>query len=148
MSESDERLHYEDCRVGDRIVEVTVLPINDNAPEITGQRVLVLGGGNVAIDVALTARRKGAKSVTLVCLESREEMPAWEYEIEEALESEIEIVNSLGPKTFFIDKSNRVSGIEFKTCTATFGSDGRFNPRYNENECRPIFGDTIIISIG
>ncbi len=113
-----------------------------------GEDVVVVGGGNVAIDVALTAKRKGAKKVTLVCLESRDEMPAWQHEIEEALEGDIEIVNSFGPKAFFIDKSNKVSGIEFKTCTAVFDDDGRFNPSYDENECQPIFGDTIIISIG
>ena len=93
-----------------------------------GEDVIVVGGGNVAIDVALTAKRKGAKNVTLICLESREEMPAWEHEIEEALEGDIEIVNSFGPKEFFIDKDNKVSGIEFKTCTAVFDNDGRFNP--------------------
>ncbi len=113
-----------------------------------GEEVIVVGGGNVAIDVALTAKRKGAKSVTLVCLERREEMPAWEYEIEEALEGDIEIINGYGPKAFFIDRSSRFSGIEFKTCTAVFDDDGRFNPSYDENECRPIFGDTVIISIG
>lgn len=113
-----------------------------------GEDVIVVGGGNVAIDVALTAKRKGAKNVTLICLEKREEMPAWEHEIEEALEGDIKIINSFGPKAFFIDKSNKVSGIEFKTCTAVFDSDGRFNPSYDENECQPLFGDTVIISIG
>jgi NADPH-dependent glutamate synthase beta subunit-like oxidoreductase len=85
-----------------------------------GDEVLVIGGGNVAVDVALTAKRKGAKNVTMVCLEKREEMPAWEHEIEEALESEIKIVNSFGPKSFFIDQNKRFSGIEFKTCTAVY----------------------------
>ncbi|MGD9211944.1 MAG: FAD-dependent oxidoreductase, partial [Desulfobacteraceae bacterium] len=113
-----------------------------------GKDVIVVGGGNVAIDVALTAKRKGAETVTLICLEKREEMPAWEYEIEEALESDIKIVNSFGPKSFFIDKSNKVSGIEFKTCTAVFDENGRFAPSYDEDACRPFFGDTIIISIG
>ncbi len=113
-----------------------------------GEEVLVVGGGNVAIDVALTAKRKGAQKVTLICLESRDEMPAWEHEIEEALESEIEIVNSFGPKSFFIDKSKRVSGIDFKTCTAVFDGEGRFNPQYNEQACQPYFGDTVIIAIG
>jgi heterodisulfide reductase subunit A-like polyferredoxin len=113
-----------------------------------GEEVLVVGGGNVAIDVALTAKRKGAKKVTLVCLERREEMPAWEHEIEEALEGDIEIVNSYGPKTFFINKANKVSGIEFKTCTAVFDAEGRFNPAYDESACTPIFGDTVIVSIG
>jgi NADPH-dependent glutamate synthase beta subunit-like oxidoreductase len=93
-----------------------------------GDDVIVVGGGNVAIDVALTAKRKGAKNVTLICLEKREEMPAWEHEIEEALEGDITIVNSFGPKSFFIDKGNKVSGIEFKTCTAVFDDNGRFNP--------------------
>ncbi|RLC12050.1 MAG: 4Fe-4S ferredoxin, partial [Deltaproteobacteria bacterium] len=61
-----------------------------------GEDVVVVGGGNVAIDVALTAKRKGAKNVTLICLEAREEMPAWQHEIEEALEGDIQIVNSYG----------------------------------------------------
>ncbi len=113
-----------------------------------GDDVIVVGGGNVAIDVALTAKRKGAKKVTLICLEKREEMPAWEHEIEEALEGEIEIVNSFGPKSFFIDKGNKVSGIEFKTCTAVFDDNGRFNPQYDDNACQPYFGDTVIVSIG
>lgn len=113
-----------------------------------GDEVIVVGGGNVAIDVALTAKRKGAKKVTLICLEKREEMPAWEHEIEEALEGDIEIVNSFGPKSFFIDKSNNVSGIEFKTCTAVFDGEGRFNPQYDENVCQPYFGDTVIVAIG
>ncbi len=113
-----------------------------------GDDVLVIGGGNVAVDVALTAKRKGAKNVTMVCLESRDEMPAWEYEIREALESDIKIVNNFGPKAFFIDKSKRVSGIEFKTCTAVFDENGRFNPSYDENECQPMFGDTVIVAIG
>ena len=116
-------------------------------PEI-GEDVIVVGGGNVAIDVALTAKRHGAKNVTLLCLESREEMPAWEHEIEEALEGDITIVNSFGPKSFFIDKDKRVSGIEFKTCTRVFDENGRFNPQFDEQVCQPFFCDTVIISIG
>ncbi|MBT8342308.1 MAG: FAD-dependent oxidoreductase [Desulfatitalea sp.] len=113
-----------------------------------GEDVIVVGGGNVAIDVALTAKRKGAKNVTLICLESREQMPAWEHEIEEALEGDINIVNSFGPKSFFIDKDKKVSGLEFKTCTAVFDDNGRFNPSYDDNACQPFFGDTVIIAIG
>jgi heterodisulfide reductase subunit A-like polyferredoxin len=114
-----------------------------------GKDVIVVGGGNVAIDVALTAKRLGAGSVTLLCLERREEMPAWEHEIEEALESEITIVNSYGPKTFFIDKDDhRVSGIEFKSCTQVFDQNGRFNPLYDDAVCRPFFCDTVIVAIG
>jgi heterodisulfide reductase subunit A-like polyferredoxin len=113
-----------------------------------GDEVLVIGGGNVAVDVALTAKRKGAKNVTMVCLEKREEMPAWEHEIQEALESEIKIVNSFGPKSFFIDQNKRFSGIEFKTCTAVFDETGRFSPTYDEAACQAFFGNTLIIAIG
>ncbi|MFP4160245.1 MAG: FAD-dependent oxidoreductase, partial [Desulfobacterales bacterium] len=114
----------------------------------TGKDVLVIGGGNVAIDVALTAKRKGAENVTMVCLESREEMPAWEHEIEEAMAEDVKIVNSYGPKNFFINNENRFSGIEFKTCTAVFDEEGRFNPRFDENACEAFFGDTVILAIG
>jgi NADPH-dependent glutamate synthase beta subunit-like oxidoreductase len=113
-----------------------------------GEEVLVIGGGNVAVDVALTAKRKGAKNVTMVCLEKREEMPAWEHEIREALESEIKIVNSFGPKSFFIDQNKRFSGIEFKTCTAVFDENGRFSPTYDESACQAFFGNTLIVAIG
>jgi len=117
-------------------------------PDI-GRDVIVVGGGNVAIDVALTAKRLGTENVTLLCLESREEMPAWEHEIREALESDITIVNSFGPKSFFIDKDDkRVSGIEFKSCTQVFDDNGYFNPQYDETVCRPFFGDTVIVAIG
>ncbi len=114
-----------------------------------GNNVLVIGGGNVAVDVALTAKRKGAENVTMVCLERREEMPAWEHEIEEALEGDIKIVNSYGPKSFFIDPDlKKFSGIEFKTCTAVFDGEGRFSPSFDENACEAFFGDTVIIAIG
>lgn len=113
-----------------------------------GESVLVVGGGNVAVDVALTARRKGARKVTLVCLEARDEMPAWEHEIQEALEAGIEIANSLGPKSFLVDEDNKAKGIEFKSCTAVFDSENRFNPQYDENVCQSFLVDTVIVSIG
>ncbi len=114
-----------------------------------GKDVLVIGGGNVAVDVALSARRTGAENVTMICLEKRGEMPAWEHEIQDAIDEKIQIVNSFGPKSFFIDKqSGRVSGIEFKSCTAVFDENGRFNPAFDENACQPYFADTVIIAIG
>lgn len=113
-----------------------------------GEAVIVIGGGNVAVDTALSAKRKGAKEVTLVCLETREDMPAWEHEIQEALESDIRIVNCFGPNDFFIDKAKRVSGLECKACTAVFDADGSFNPQYDENQCEAMFADTVIVAIG
>ena len=112
-----------------------------------GSRVIVIGGGNVAIDVALSAKRLGAKEVTLVCLEKREEMPAWDYEIEEALEEGVSIINSLGPNQF-LQNEGRFSGAEFKQCTAVFDENGNFNPSYDETDLTLLEGDTVIVAIG
>jgi len=112
-----------------------------------GDRVVVIGGGNVAVDVALTARRSGGKDVTLVCLEKREEMPAWDYEIEEALEEGVKIVNSLGPTRFMVE-GGKLTGVEFKCCTSVFDEDGRFKPSYNESDISSIVADTAIVAIG
>jgi heterodisulfide reductase subunit A-like polyferredoxin len=112
-----------------------------------GKRVIVIGGGNVAIDVALTAKRVGAQDVTLVCLERRDEMPAWEYEIEEALEEEVTIVNSLGPNRFLKEDGN-LSGIEFKCCTCVFDENGVFCPEYDETDLSEMEADTVIVAIG
>ncbi len=116
-------------------------------PVALGKKVLVIGGGNVAVDVALSAKRLGAEQVTLICLEKREEMPAWEYEIEEALEEGIEIVNSLGPKRF-LQEGGKVSGVEFKRCTSVFDAQKAFRPTYDESDLTTLSGDTVIVAIG
>ena len=112
-----------------------------------GERTIVIGGGNVAIDVALTALRSGAKEVEMVCLESREEMPAWEHEINDALDEGIKINNSWGPKGF-IEENGHVKSIKFKRCTAVFDEEGRFNPQYDESELMTLEADTVLLSIG
>ncbi len=114
-----------------------------------GKEVVVVGGGNVAVDVAQVAKRLGAEKVTLICLERREEMPAWEYEITEALEDDIEIVNSFGPKNLYLDSSKqKISGIEFRSCTRVFDADGRFSPEYDDGVCQTFNADTVIMAIG
>lgn len=115
-------------------------------PRLDG-RMVVIGGGNVAIDTAMTAIRLGASSVQLVCLESRADMPAHDWEISQAEEEGVEIHPSWGPKRFISDRG-RVSGIEFKRCTKVFDEQGRFNPQYDENECEHISADSVIIAIG
>jgi len=112
-----------------------------------GQKVIVVGGGNVAVDVAMTALRKGAQEVTLVCLEERDEMPAWEHEIETALEEGVEIINCFGPDKFLQD-DGRFSGIEFKRCTCVFDEDGAFSPQYDESDLTQVEADTVIVAIG
>ncbi|MGB3904927.1 MAG: FAD-dependent oxidoreductase [Anaerolineae bacterium] len=112
-----------------------------------GNKVIVVGGGNVAIDVALTSLRKGAQEVTLVCLEQRDEMPAWEDGIQTALEEGVEIINCFGPNEF-LRKDGTFSGIEFKRCTCVFDEDGAFNPQYDVTDLTKLDGDTVVVAIG
>jgi len=112
-----------------------------------GDRVVVIGGGNVAFDVARCARRLDAEKVTIVSLESADELPAWDWEVEEAAEEGIEIRNSWGPKTVLAE-NGLVRGLELKKCTSVFDDTGRFNPQFDENEVSALVADTIIIAIG
>lgn len=111
------------------------------------RRAIVIGGGNVAIDVARTASRTGANDVKMFCLESREEMPALVEEIEETLEEGITIGNGWGPKRIVIE-NGKVTGVEFKKCTSVFNSDGRFAPEYDENDTMIVETDVVLLSIG
>jgi heterodisulfide reductase subunit A-like polyferredoxin len=116
-----------------------------NPPQVK-DRVIVIGGGNVAVDVARTALRLGAKSVEMVCLEQREEMPALLEEIEATLEEGIVIHNGWGPKA--IVGGTGVEGIEFKKCTRVFDEKGRFSPVYDESVLTTLKADQVIIAIG
>ncbi len=116
------------------------------AEKLSG-KVMVIGGGNVAVDVSLTAKRLGADDVTMVCLEKRDEMPAWDYEIEEALEEGVNIVNSLGPLRF-LGEDNTANEVEFQECTSVFDEDGRFSPQYDDCVLTSYEADTIIVAIG
>ncbi len=109
--------------------------------------VVVIGGGNVAIDVARTAERVGSEKVHIFCLESRDEMPALIEEIEETLEEGININNSWGPSRI-ITEEGKVVGIEFKKCTSVFDKDNRFNPTYDEKDTLFIKADTVLLSVG
>lgn len=111
------------------------------------KRVCVIGGGNVAVDVALTARRVGAEEVVMVCLEKPEEMPAHRWEINQAIEEGVNIYTSWGPR--------RVSGIdgeaksiELVRCTSVFDENGRFSPRYDAAQLKEIDVDHVIFAIG
>jgi len=116
-------------------------------PPSLGKRVVVVGGGNVAVDVARTARRLGAEKVTIVCLESREEMPAWHWEIEEAEEEGILIMSSWGPRSVFAE-DGAVRGLELRKCTAVFDTEGRFRPQFDENDTATVVADNVILAVG
>jgi NADPH-dependent glutamate synthase beta subunit-like oxidoreductase/NAD-dependent dihydropyrimidine dehydrogenase PreA subunit len=109
--------------------------------------VVVIGGGNVAIDVARTGTRVGAAKTSMFCLESRKEMPALDEEIDEALAEDIEINNSWGPKRI-LTENGKVVGIEFKKCISVFDENKRFNPKFDEKEVKVVKASHILISVG
>ena len=109
-------------------------------------RVVVIGGGNVAVDVARTALRLGAKTVEMMSLEQRHEMPAYPEEVEATLQEGIKVTNGWGPRRILGDGS--ISGIELKKCTQVFGADGRFNPVYDDQQRISVEADQIITAIG
>lgn len=121
-----------------------------NLQENTGVsgKVIVIGGGNVAIDVARSSvRLEGVNKVDLYCLESRETMPAHEEEVSEALSEDIAVNNSWGPVRI-LHENGKVSGVEFKRCISTFDAEGRFSPQFDENDRKVVPCDYVLLSVG
>lgn len=112
-----------------------------------GEKVCVIGGGNVAVDAAMSARRLGAKDVRIICLERPGEMPAYPWEIAQAVEEGIAIENSWGPETVH-GKEDKVAGISCLRCVSVFDDEGKFNPRYDPAVTRNFDADTVIFAIG
>lgn len=110
-------------------------------------KTIVIGGGNVAIDVARTAKRLDHSSVGMFCLESRDTMPALKDEIHEALEEGISITNQYGPKRI-LAKNGVAYAVEFKKCLSIFDENKRFNPVFDEDDCITVEADTILLSVG
>ena len=110
-------------------------------------KTVIIGGGNVAIDVARTAVRAGAEQTSMYSLESRAIMPASAEEIAEAEEEGIRISNSWGPKRI-VAENGRVVAVEFKRCVSVFDENGRFNPKYDEDDCITVAADHVLVTIG
>ena len=111
------------------------------------EKTVVVGGGNVAVDVARAALRAGSSDVSMFCLETLEEMPADEEEIEDAKAEGISIDTSWGPKEILVEKG-KVKGIVFKKCVSVFGEDGKFSPKYDEGETKTVECDNVLLSVG
>ena len=120
--------------------------VNEGKEISLKDKILVVGGGNVAVDVALTAFRCGAKEVTMACLECREEMPANAWEIEEAIEEGIKIMPSWGPKRILRD-NGKLSQVELVRCTSVFDEDNNFCPTF-ANIKETVVADQVILAIG
>jgi len=143
--------------------------VNTGKPVEIGPRVVVIGGGNVAFDVARSAVRRpgrssaedfyeatdssrmairaGAKEVHLVCLESRDEMPADELEIREGMEEGVQLHTSRGPLRILTSGGN-VTGLATRRVKSVFDATGRFNPTFDEEPGETIPADTVLLSIG
>jgi formate dehydrogenase (NADP+) beta subunit len=136
-----------------------------------GSKVIVIGGGNVAIDVARTAARQekvevglvtevtealdvarsavrfGAKEVHMVCLEDWSEMPASKEEIHDALDERVQIHTRRGPNRI-LARNGKVVGLETVACTSVFNTSGRFDPQFAKGTEEALDADTIIMAIG
>ena len=109
--------------------------------------VVVIGGGNVAIDAARVSTRCTDAKVSMFCLEQKSDMPASEEEIAEAQEEGIEINCGWGPKEI-IEENGHVSGIVFKKCVRVFDEQGRFSPEYDEDDTVTVECSHVIFSVG
>jgi NADPH-dependent glutamate synthase beta subunit-like oxidoreductase/ferredoxin len=130
-------------------------------PPVLGQRVVVIGGGNVAYDVARTVlrqtfldvarvavRQASVQETHLCCLESRDEMPADDIEVREGDEEGIRRHNSLGPVRILRDDGGKVTGVEFQKVLRVFDENRRFNPIFDDQVRITIEADTVILSVG
>lgn len=108
---------------------------------------VVVGGGNVAIDAARVSARSGAKKVTMLCLESKDIMPASDEEIREAEEDGVIINCGWGPKEVVIE-NGKATAVIFKKCSHVYDENKKFSPIYDENETITVPATKIIFAIG
>ena len=119
---------------------------HDNSMKLNGNAVVV-GGGNVAVDVARAAARVADGQVTMLCLESQEEMPADPLEVEEAESEGVKVMNGWGPAKI-LQENGKVTGIVFKKCLSVFNEEGKFSPVFDENDTITIECSNVLLSIG
>lgn len=121
--------------------------VNSGKEIEVGQKVLVIGGGNVAVDSARAALRLGARDAQIVCLEKRDEMPAFPTEVREAVEEGITLNCTWGPERVILEDGN-LKGMECTRCTSVFGPGGVFQPTFDPNQRLTLSADTLIVAIG
>ena len=121
--------------------------VNEKGSETLTGDVVVVGGGNVAADVARTALRCTKGSVTMLCLEQRDEMPAAKDEVAEVEQEGITIRNGWGPKEVLVQDGKAV-GVVFKRCTRVYDADHRFAPVYDENDTITVPCENVLLAIG
>ncbi|MFC1494877.1 FAD binding domain-containing protein [Thermodesulfobacteriota bacterium] len=110
-------------------------------------RVLVIGGGNVAIDVATVALRLGADEVYVASLESREEMPAFQSELDAAVALGVTLFPSWGPGRI-LEVNGKITGMELVRCTSVYNDECVFSPSFDDNDKKTVKADQVILAIG
>ncbi len=146
-AQQSRRIPLEGCNMPDvlwgleflrKVAEGEKVDLKDN--------IVVLGGGNVAVDVAMTARRCGATDVKMACLECLEDMPASPWELEEAQAEGIEVMPSRGPDKI-IRQDGNITSMDLVECTCVFDDNGNFCPEFSQKkEC--ILVDQVIMAVG
>jgi NADPH-dependent glutamate synthase beta subunit-like oxidoreductase/CO/xanthine dehydrogenase FAD-binding subunit len=121
--------------------------INLGVTEIPGKKVLVIGGGNAAVDVAVSALRLGAEEATMACLECQEEMPALPWEIELAVEQGVKLMPSWGPNRV-LTSGGKVKGMELVRCTSVFDDQSCFAPCFDDAVKETVEADQILLAVG
>lgn len=116
------------------------------ASPFAGEKVVVVGGGNVAIDVARTARRLGSDEVHVYCLEERQAMPAHRWEIEDAEREGIVMHPGWGPMRITGDE--KVERVDFRKCVTVFDDKGGFDPKFDESITTAQEAERVLIAIG
>ena len=119
---------------------------SDEPVPVRGKKVVVIGGGSVAVDAVLTARRNGAEQAHLVCLESRETMPALPQDLADAERHGIVIHNGWGLDS--IDERDGHLHLRFKSCVSVFDEQGRFAPAFNPETTCELDADLVVAAIG
>lgn len=116
------------------------------SPQI-GKSALIVGGGNAAVDAALTCRKLGAEEVHMICLEEKGKMPAFPSEIEEALEEGIKIQDGWGPRKIFLHSDGHLR-MDLSRCLRTFDEEGRFCPTFDDFRGLSPSAESVVIAIG
>ncbi|MBN1881889.1 MAG: FAD-dependent oxidoreductase [Deltaproteobacteria bacterium] len=121
--------------------------VRSGTPPEVGKTVVVIGGGNVAVDAAQTALRLGAGEVTMVCLEAEGDMPAFPWALEDARTEGVTFQPSWG-NVSLTTENDRITGVAFQRCLEVYCADGIFNPAFDSCETLTLAADTVIIAIG
>lgn len=112
-----------------------------------GGRVVVIGGGDVAVDAAITAGKLGASEVTMICLEQKDAMPAFRHNVEDAEREGVSILAGWGPAKV-LEGEGRTSGLRIRRCLRVWDEEHRFSPEFEETDVRDVPADAVIFAIG